>query len=91
MRTTVSYLNGTMRNSRSKGYISWREWWESLNGRFKNCACVDCSNKAEVGGLVMPVYGFPEWYVIPLCRDCNRKRENDKFDVWQEDMQAVNS
>jgi len=72
------------------GCGSWLNHWRAYGkpsedfSRRQSCSVVTCSNPIEVGGLVqkevlegMKAFGMvgdASWYILPLCRECNRKR-----------------
>lgn len=51
------------------------------------CSVRGCSNKATVGGHVKKISlgisraipGFNDWYIVPLCEQCNQR--DDEFDI----------
>ena len=86
----VKNLNGTTDNSPPSQYSSWKEWWEKQKNReFLLCSCTDCFNLAEVGAHVKKVNGGNEWYIAPLCKECNAK--TDSFYVSKDDLAKINS
>lgn len=64
----------------------WRKYGKPSDDfvRRKSCAVVMCQNPFEEGGWVQKevlegmrapgMVGDASWYILPLCRDCNRKR-----------------
>ena len=46
------------------------------------CFVKGCTNKCSVGGRVQKdASADKNWYIIPLCDDCNKKRGQD-LEVW---------
>ena len=51
------------------------------------CSAIDCRNKATDGGhvkkissgIVREIPGLNDWYIVPLCKQCNQR--NDEFDI----------
>ncbi len=51
------------------------------------CSAIDCRNKATDGGhvkkissgIVRETLGLNDWYIVPLCKQCNQR--NDEFDI----------
>lgn len=90
MCVEVKNLNGTTNNSPQNSCSSWKEWWEKqMNREFGYCSCRNCFNLAEVGAHVKKVNGGNEWYIVPLCKECNAKIDN--FYVSEYDLAKINS
>jgi hypothetical protein len=74
-------LNGTAAGNGSSG--SWLAHWEKHSGlNAFMCYATGCIRRPSVGAHVQKD-GPPDtnWYVIPLCEDCSRKRGQD-LDIW---------
>lgn len=92
--TKVKNLNGTDDNAPdSKGYPTWRAFWEAKTGRsFSDCSCDECKSSATVGAHVQKADSADrKWYIVPLCSSCNVSRKNEVFEVRDNDLVAVNS
>ena len=89
----VKNINGTSKDrySNPKGYSSWLDYWEnnSIFVTLDKCACIECSDKAEVGAHVKKTYGDNRWYIVPLCYECNKKTE--PFNVDEDYLVEVNN
>ena len=86
----VKNLNGTTDNTPPSQYSSWQEWWEKqMNRKFLYCSCMDCFNFAEVGAHVKKVNDGNEWYIVPLCKECNARTDN--FYVSEYNLAKINS
>jgi hypothetical protein len=74
-------LNGASPNKSSSG--TWLAYWEKLSGQSAYlCFGQGCINTPSVGALVQKdSLSDKKLYVIPLCQDCNKKREQD-LDIW---------
>jgi hypothetical protein len=77
----VKNLDGAQLNKCSTG--SWLAHWERFSGQNAfMCFANDCIKRPSVGGLVQKESPIDkDWYVIPLCSDCNKKKGQD-LDVW---------
>jgi hypothetical protein len=77
----VKNLNGTPQNDRVNG--SWLSFWELYSGQNASMCFTDgCIMRPSVGARVqMDSPTDKNWYVIPLCADCSRKRGQD-LDIW---------
>ncbi len=81
----VKNLNGTSSHSCNCG--SWLAHWKKFreNYRFRAstedfCSVIGCSRKATVGGHVSrAIPGFNDWYIVPLCEQCNQRTA--EFDI----------
>lgn len=75
----VQNINGTSKDrySHSKGSDPWIKYWDKKSeyGLPIFCACEDCYQMAKVGAHVMKTSGSHEWYIVPLCYECNKKEE----------------
>ncbi len=92
--TKVKNLNGTSDNdSSSKGYPTWKAFWEAKTGRkFGDCSCKGCTASAAVGAHVQKADSSDrKWYIVPLCGACNHKDKEAVFEVRDNDLVAVNS
>lgn len=91
--TKVKNLNGTDDNNpASKGYSTWKEFWEDKTKRkFSDCSCGACKQLAKVGAHVQKNSGSDnKWYIVPLCISCNTGKKDKVFDVRDNDLVAVN-
>ena len=77
----VKNLNGATQKKCSSS--SWLAHWEKFSGQNAYmCFVKGCTNKRSVGGHVQKdSLTDKNWYVIPLCDDCNKKRGHD-LDIW---------
>ncbi len=72
----VKNINGTSDNTCSCG--SWLAHWEKFSNISlgKYCYETKCINKPEVGAHVQKdSYGDNDWYIVPLCKTHNGKRD----------------
>lgn len=59
------------------GYSSWLDYWEKKVGRKAGiCHRDGCYSKAMDGAHVQLVFGGDEWYIVPLCHNCNTQFGN---------------
>lgn len=73
----VHNINGTSNNKCNCG--SWLEHWKnhSLQPVPTYCPEKNCLKKAEVGAHVQKeIFLDNNWYIVPLCKDCNQKTKN---------------
>ena len=77
----VKNLNGGTQNKCSSG--SWLAHWEKFSGQNAYmCFGKGCINRPSVGGHVQKDSTTDKnWYIVPLCDDCNKKRGQD-LDIW---------
>ncbi|WP_405350876.1 hypothetical protein [Fusobacterium animalis] len=59
------------------------------NREFLFCSCTGCFNFAEVGAHVKKINDGNEWYIVPLCKECNAKTDN--FYVSKNNLTKINS
>ena len=81
----VKNINGTSDSYPPYPYTTWKEYYISKRSWPTSCACLACTNKAEVGAHVIKVNSYDRrWYIAPLCRECNGKRgqELDVVENW---------
>lgn len=77
----VKNLNGTSGNTCTK-CGTWLAHWEKNSGKdAKTCCCKGCSNAAIVGAHVQKDTDDMHWYIIPLCKECNKKSSADTFEL----------
>ena len=77
----VRNLNGEMQ-TRYSGADLLAHWDRFSRQTAYRCFVIGCRNKCSVGGVVQrDTTGDPTWYIIPLCEDCNRKK-NQELDIW---------
>lgn len=70
----VININGTSDNTCKCS--SWLEHWKNFSGESlpDECPSNGCSEKPEVGAHVQKDSSTDDnWYIIPLCKDCNAK------------------
>lgn len=86
----VKNLNGTSQNKCNCG--TWLAHWEKISKQtFDKCAIEGCDTVAEHGGHVQKVDGNDgNWYVVPLCAECNVGRKNVEFEL-KEGMELVSA
>jgi hypothetical protein len=75
------------------GFHSFKSWWEYKKGReFECCSCCGCDiTGVGDGSHVQKVVGGDEWYIVPLCHDCNvTQRPPMEFDVKTDDLEPLN-
>ena len=72
-----------MKVKKLNGSGSWLAHWEKLSGQNAYmCFATACINTPSVGAQVQKYNPADQkLYVIPLCNDCNKKREQD-LDIW---------
>lgn len=88
----VKNLKGTSSHSCNCG--TWLNHWKSFSGYYRIspseeifCSVIGCRNKATDGGHVKKISSgiaraIPEsnnWYIVPLCKQCNQR--TDEFDI----------
>lgn len=75
-----------------QGHKSWLAYWvKKYGGVATVCTNKSCNNKAIVGGHVMPKDGkrSNNWFIIPLCDDCNSPHFKQEFEVEQRHMIGI--
>ncbi|MDG2454227.1 MAG: hypothetical protein P8N47_00330 [Bacteroidia bacterium] len=75
-----------------QGYKSWLAYWvKNYGGVATICTNKECTNRATVGGHVMPVDGkrSNNWFIIPLCDDCNSPQYKEDFVVEHRHMVGI--
>ena len=88
MATLVHNLISTGDRRPPKSGGSWKDWWEKQTLRkFGKCSCTECNSNATVGAHVQKDHGGDEWYIVPLCDSCNKKKES--FYVDSNNMEAL--
>lgn len=90
MNVNVKNLNGTTGRTPCDGSTTWLEYWsKKMDYRPAFCACQDCFSGAEVGGHVKKANLHDDsWYIVPLCKKCNKRTED--FAVDQDYLVPVN-
>lgn len=88
----VKNLNGTSSHSCNCG--TWLNHWKNFSGYYRirpneeiSCSVIGCRNKATDGGHVKKISSgisrtiprVNDWYIVPLCKQCNQK--TDEFDI----------
>jgi hypothetical protein len=77
----VKNLNARAQN-RYSGAILLAHWDRFSRQTAYRCFVKGCRNKSAVGGCVQKHAATDAgWYIIPLCDDCNRKKNQD-LDIW---------
>ena len=92
MYAKVKNLNGTTDNYPPEGYSSWIDWWRAQTNSYAPylpCANKNCSNAAEVGGHVKLDSNNKRWFIVPICRACNRKPSSETYLVDSDDLAPV--
>ena len=87
---TVHNINGTSNRTPNDGSSTWKDFWEKKKSKsFSTCSCSGCSSNAEVGAHVQKDGSNTDnyWYIVPLCRSCNKKVTS--FDVRENDLVRV--
>jgi hypothetical protein len=79
----VKNLGGATQNTHSSA--GWLALWEKLSGQNAFiCFVKGCIRRPSVGGQVQKDSSTDKnWYVIPLCVDCSKKKGQD-LDIWDE-------
>jgi hypothetical protein len=74
-------MNGTVARAETGG--SWLAHWEKHSGlNAFMCYATGCIRRPSVGAHIQKdSLTDMNWYVIPLCEDCSRKRGQD-LDIW---------
>lgn len=87
MIITVKNIKGSSKEkykNQPRKYSSWLNYWEDNSPHVLPtcCSCDACNNNVEVGAHVMKegVSYSNEWYIVPLCQECNMKDEFFKVD-----------
>jgi hypothetical protein len=91
--TRVHNLRGTGYRDPPDGYRTFKAWWEYKKGRrFENCSCCGRAiTESGDGSHVQKVDGGDEWYIVPLCDDCNLSKQPPmEFDVKTDDLEPLN-
>jgi len=77
----VRNLNGLAQN-RYSGTVLLAHWDRFSRQTAYRCFVKGCRNKCTVGGCVQKDGAADEnWYIIPLCDDCNRKK-SQSLEIW---------
>jgi hypothetical protein len=63
--------------------VSWLARWEKFSGQNAfMCFAEGCINRPSAGGRVLrDSLTDRNWYVIPLCKECNEKSGKD-LEIW---------
>jgi hypothetical protein len=77
----VRNLNGSAHTSCNAG--SWLTYWEKFSRQTAHgCFVSGCTNECSVGGHVQKESATDKnWYVVPLCEECNERMGQD-LDIW---------
>jgi hypothetical protein len=77
----VRNLNGAPQMTCSSG--DWLRHWERFSGQTAyQCFVSGCKNKRTVAGRVQKSNpSDANWYVVPLCEECNARLGED-LDIW---------
>ena len=86
MRVTVVNVGGSSRHETSPEGLAWKAHWEQVGGCKFPEKCVCCHQRpAEVGGHVY-IEGSKKQFIVPMCRECNRKPAGTAFpnvdEIW---------
>jgi hypothetical protein len=78
----VRNLNGSPQTNSNAG--SWLTYWEKFSGQTAyGCFVSGCKNKRSVGARVQKDSASDKnWYIVPLCEECNQKTGQD-LDIWE--------
>ena len=62
---------------------TWLTHWEKFSGQTAyECFVRGCKNKRSVGGLVQKASAADaNWYVVPLCEECNTQ-SGQELEIW---------
>lgn len=97
MLVEVKNINGTSQDRYKNPparYSSQIDYWRkgtNTNELIIPCSNKSCGRRAEVGGHVIKVGSEDRrWYITPLCRSCNSKR-NESFLVESDRLVPINS
>ena len=77
-----------------KGHNSWLSYWTTNYGRTVTvCKNKDCDNPSSVGCHVLPPDGkrSNNWYIIPLCDECNSEQNRHEFEVEPRHLVIISS
>ena len=79
----VKNLNGGTRNKLSGS--RWLAHWEAFSGQHVYyCFVKGCTGQIAAGGLVQKESRAEKnWFVVPLCEECNKKSGQD-LDIWDQ-------
>lgn len=87
---TVKNKRGTADKTPPKGYSSWLDFWEKKKDRTADtCRVFYCGGRAEVGGHVYIAGSGGKEYILPLCKSCNNKPDDESFLDIEDDLVAV--
>jgi hypothetical protein len=77
----VRNLNSAPQMTCSSG--DWLTHWEKFGGQTAyQCFVSGCRGKRSVAGLVQkPGATDTNWYVVPLCEECNTRKGQD-LEIW---------
>lgn len=71
----VRDINGTAGLNPPYGFSSWKDYWEKKKNRKAIC-CGACGSteKDNLVGAHIKVYGKVGVYITPLCKGCNNRK-----------------
>ncbi|MBA5601713.1 hypothetical protein ABRP72_14070 [Pectobacterium carotovorum] len=78
----IKNLNHTTGKKCSCG--SWLKHWENITEQTSSfCGNSVCTHDAEVGAHVKKSgHTDNAHYIVPLCKECNKKSSTEEFDLW---------
>ncbi len=86
----VKNKKGTGDKEPPSGYTSWLDFWEKKKGtKAATCEVRSCSGGPEVGGHVIKSGEGSKEYILPMCRSCNNKPDDETFKAWENDLVSV--
>jgi hypothetical protein len=79
----VKNLNGGTRNKIDASM--WLAHWKAFGGQHAEyCFVKGCTGQIAAGGLVhKESRAEKDWFVVPLCEECNKKSGQD-LDIWDQ-------
>lgn len=87
----VKNKKGTAGNTPPAGYSSWLDFWEKKKQKKADkCEVMSCKSKPDVGGHVIKSGEGAKEYILPMCKECNNKAEDEVFKAWENDLVSVN-
>lgn len=81
---------GTSRNVPPNGFNSWLEYWEKKKGKTATqCEVNGCGARNPIGGHVYKAGEGGKEYILPICKTCNNKPDDEEFEAWDTDLVSV--
>lgn len=95
MRISVYVKNLHNNNSKvPKGYDNaWINYWLANNKNYTRVPiCPRCGKRLSTDGAHVKKASAEDgkWYIIPLCNDCNEKKDDNKFLVYADLLVPAN-